>query len=297
MKSKLPVKSFNSWFGKYSHRNPDAALPMMYAMACIEIITNASDKAKEIYQELIEAWGKPDVESLYNELISIFSDEDIKEFENVVKNPELVFEGDINKLWLDMVELVNQPEFGGLVFKGRWKEALESLDTEYKDVSELFSLILEFIFVGFNREDDLEKGRCKVIPTTNPPWLILMLMYRTAFEHENITLDRLKRIYKVRKIKGKVYDLERILTMESNSRMHRRLVENGKKSNMLLKHDYKFLDAAYLWYQCRIAFPSIEEFLSAEAEKGNDKLDYKNVQKEIKRCDDSIGYLRWGTYY
>jgi hypothetical protein len=297
MKSKLPIKSLNSWFGDYAHRNPEAALPLMYAMACVEIAVNESAKVKELYQELVEAWGKPDVKSLHNEIISVFTKDDMKKFEEIVRNPELAFEDDVNKPWLEYAELVNKPEFAELVFQGKWKEALGSLDTDYKDASELFHLILNFIFIGFNREDDLEKGRCKVVPSTNPPWLLLMVMYRTAFEHKNITLNRLIKIFKVRKFKGKVYDFEHILTMESNSRIHRRLAKNRKKTNKVFKHDYKFLDAAWLWYQCRVAYKSIEEFLSAEAEKGNDKLDYKNVQKEIKLCDDAIGYLKRGNYY
>jgi hypothetical protein len=297
MKSKLQINIVNSWFGEYAHRNPDAALPLMYAMACIEIVANESGKAKKIYQSIINAWGKPNIKSLYDQLISDFSDNDIKGFENIARNPEILFEDDINKPWIDFIDAVNQPEFGELVFKGKWKKAAESLTTEYIDACELFSLILEFIFVGFNREDDLDEGRCKVIPSVNPPWLLLMVMYRTAFEHNEITLDRLRKIYKVRKIKGKVYDLERVVTMESNSRMHRRITSSAKKTNMIFRHDYKFLDAAYLWYQCRVAYPSIEEFLSAEAKNGNDKLDYKNVQKEIKHCDDAIGYLKRGNYF
>jgi hypothetical protein len=297
MKSKLQINVANSWFGEYAHRNPDAALPMMYAMACIEIVTSQSEEAKRIFQDILNTWGKPDISSLYNQLISVFSDNDIREFENMVRNPELAFEDDINKPWNDFLDTISKPEFGNLVFKGKWKKAAESLTTEHIDACELFSLILEFIFIGFNREDDLEEGRCKVIPSVNPPWLLLMVMYRTAFEYTGITLDRICKIYKVRKIKGKVYNLERVVTMESTSRMHRRFVASGKKVNMLLRHDYKYLDAAYLWYQCRVAYPSIEEFLSVEAEKGNDKLDYKNVQKEIKHCDDAIGYLKRGDYF
>jgi len=32
---------------------------MIYAMACIEIAVNESDKLKETFQELEESWGKP----------------------------------------------------------------------------------------------------------------------------------------------------------------------------------------------------------------------------------------------
>jgi hypothetical protein len=55
MKSKLQINIYNSWFGEYAHRKPEAASPMMYAMACIEIVASKSGKANEIYQAIIDA--------------------------------------------------------------------------------------------------------------------------------------------------------------------------------------------------------------------------------------------------
>jgi hypothetical protein len=74
--------------------------------------------------------------------------------------------------------------------------------------------------------------------------------------------------------------------------MHRRLVAAGKGTNMKLHHDYKYLDAAWLWYQCRIIYQNIDDFLDAEEDKGNHNFDYKNVQKQIKICDDALGYMK-----
>jgi hypothetical protein len=52
MESKSRLIIANSWFGQYAHRNPDAALPMMYAMACIEIVTSQLRKQKEFFKIL-----------------------------------------------------------------------------------------------------------------------------------------------------------------------------------------------------------------------------------------------------
>ena len=68
----------NSWFGKYAHRWPDAALPMAYAMACIEVVSQYSDKAGLIYKGILKAWIKPETNELYKEVISRMSNSEIK---------------------------------------------------------------------------------------------------------------------------------------------------------------------------------------------------------------------------
>jgi hypothetical protein len=292
MKSKLTIKSTNSWFGEYAHRNPEAALPMMYVMACIEIVSCNSTRAKTIYNDIVKAWGNPGVQELYDKLISEFSDEEKGYMENMVRNPELAFEGDVNKPWNDIVSLVSKPDFENIAFTGTWKQAFDTLDTKYQDVWNLFCLMFDFIFEGFNRESDIKERKFKVIPSVEPPWLLNMIMYRTLMENKHITLDRLIKIYKVREYKGKTYNFEHILTQHPNNRMHRRLVAAGKGTNMKLHHDYKYLDAAWLWYQCRIIYQNIDDFLDAEEDKGNHNFDYKNVQKQIKICDDALGYMK-----
>lgn len=282
----------HSWFGEYAHRWPPEALAITYAMACVEIVSNNSERAGAIYRNILDAWEKPGIKTFYDELISEIPDSEKEEWKNKLKFPEKAFEPDVNKPWTDLLNLTNEPDFGNGIIEGKWKKALESLEEQYTDVGHLFSLILEFILVGFNRESDQAEGKYKVIPSFTPPWLILAIMYRTAFEYNQITLDRLRKIYKVRKFKGKTYDFEEVLTKQPMSRMHRRMVAGGKKAKMVLRHDSKFLDTAWLWYQCRVVHSNIEEFLSAEAERGNDKLDLKNVQKEIRRCDDAVGYQR-----
>ncbi|MBU2008636.1 MAG: hypothetical protein KJ624_02095 [Chloroflexi bacterium] len=283
-----------SWFGGDAHRWPPEALAMAYAMACVEIVRSNSERAGAIYRDILDAWGKPDVKSFYDALMSEVSDSEKEEWKDKVRFPESGFEGDVNRPWTDLLRLVDEPDFEKGIVEGKWKAALESLEGEYRDAADLFGLILEFILVGFNREQDVAKGKYKVIPTANPPWLVLAVMYRTAFEHREMTLDRLRRIYKVRKFKGKTYDFEEVLHKQPMSRMHRRMVAAGKKAKMVLRHDRKFLDAARLWYQCRVVNSGIEGFLNSEAEKGNDTLDLKNTQKKVRACDDAVGYERRG---
>ncbi|MFC2012424.1 hypothetical protein ACFLVU_04775, partial [Chloroflexota bacterium] len=56
-----------------------------------------------------------------------------------------------------------------------------------------------------------------------------------------------------------------------------------------LKNDKIFVDAAQNWYQCRVAYPSINKYCEAPE---NYKLDPKNISKQIRPCDEAVGYQR-----
>jgi len=280
-----------SWFGEYAHRWPLAALPLAYAMACVEIVSKNSAKAGVIYRQIIEAWGKPGIDAIYKEIISEVPDSEKEEWKQMLKFPESVFKPDADKPFKDFQEMVNDPEFINDLFKD--EENMDSISPEerqwFEELARFFLLMFEFILVGFNRESDVERGKYRVVPTERAPWLILAIIYRTGFEYKNITLDRLNRIYKLRKIGKKTYDFEKILTEEPMSRMHRRIVASGKKANLKLKSDRIFMNAARHWYQCRVVCSSINKFCDVQSRKGI-LLDPKNIQKEIRPCDQAVGY-------
>ena len=68
-RSKHPTIRDNSWFTEYAHRWPDAALPMAYAMACVEVVSQNSKQAGSIYKDILEAWVKPETNELYKQVI------------------------------------------------------------------------------------------------------------------------------------------------------------------------------------------------------------------------------------
>jgi hypothetical protein len=133
------------------------------------------------------------------------------------------------------------------------------------------------------------KGKCKVLPKDNPPWLLLAIVNRTLSEHSKIKMDDMRKTFKVVRKGDKTIDYEAILTGAPTNREHRRLVAYSKSMKLKLKHDKKFLDAAMLWFQCRVKYTSIEKYCDAQAARGK-ILDPKNVYKEIKPCDKAVGY-------
>jgi len=284
----------NSWFTKYAHRWPDAALPMAYAMACVEVVSKNSEKASSIYKNILKAWVKPETNDLYIEVTSRMSNSEVEEWKELIRHPESLIKSDINEPWIKFPLALQDEDYIKSFLEENFEIDSDSVEEEFPGVVNLFKLIYEFIFVGFNREIEIKKGKYRVIPTLSPPWLLLSVIYRTGFESKNITLDKMRKIYKVRKIKGKIYDFEEVMTKQPMSYRHRWVVAAAKQTKVVLHHDKKFINAAWLWYQCRVVHPGIEGFLDSEAEKGN-HLDLKNIQKEIQVCDHAIGYQRRGS--
>jgi len=291
-RSKYSKANKNSWFTGYAHRWADSSLPMAYAMACVEVVCQNSEKASSIYKEILKAWVKPETNKLCSEVILRMSNSEVEEWKELIKNPESVIKSDINEPWNNFPLALQNEDYMKRFLEENFEINAELVEDNYPEIVNLIKLVCKFIFIGFNREIEIRQGKYRVIPTFTPPWLLLSVIYRTCFESNNITSDRMQKMYKVRKVRGKIYDFEQVLTKQPMSRMHREIAKYRQRKNVSLRHDSKFLDSAWIWYQCRIINSNIEEFLDKEMEKGNDKLDIKNVQKEVKLCDDAVGYQK-----
>lgn len=263
-----------SWFRNAPHRWASASLPLAYAIACVEVVVKSSEKAGAIYSQIIEACGKPGVKAISKEILSEIPDSKKEEIKQALIHPENAFLPDPNKPFKEIEETFASFEIND-----------ESIVDKF---TELVPLIMEFIIVGFNRESDIAKKIYRVFPSEKHIWLILAIVMLTSFEHDNIT-ERMRKFYMVRKYKGKTIDFNKVLTEEPMSRMHRRMVAGSKAAKLKLKNDRIFVDAARNWYQCRVAFSSINKYCDAPE---NYKLDPKNISKQIRPCDDAVGYIK-----
>lgn len=145
--------------------------------------------------------------------------------------------------------------------------------------------INDFIKIGFNST----QGKQKVLPS-NASWLCVAIGLRSLVD---FSVDRPDwDTYKLVEFSGKTYDFTNALDGESRNRKYRRNVDVFQSKGWRLKLDRTIKQAAFRWYQCRVVHKSIEDFLDAEADKGNIKLDLKNIQKEIRVCDEATGYLK-----
>ena len=282
------VADKGSWFGEHAHRWAQASLPLAYAVACVEVVSKSSEKARVLFNGIIEAWGKPGTNILYEQIIAEVPDSEKEKIKNAFIHPEIALLPDPDKPFRDLEKILKY-----LVIDENKLEAgedLKELNPEgLKELKSLITLFLEFILIGFNRESDIKKGRFKVIPNDQAPWLPFAIMIHTSFEYSNITIDRLRRIYKVKELKGKIIDFEKVLTEEPMSCLHRRMVAAGKAAKLKLKSDRIFLSAARHWYQSRVVYSSVTKYCEAQSKKGI-MLDPKNIEKQIKPCDEAVGY-------
>ena len=272
-----------SWFRDTPHRWAESSLPLAYAMACVEVVSKMSDKAGAIYRQIIEAWGKPGLKVLREALISEVPDSEIEKVKSALLHPENELIPDPNKPFRELEAIITDDNLSGEISIGDSKEA--------EDVKNLHDLIVEFIIIGFNRESDIAKGKFSVTPEGNSHWLILAITLCTYLECQKITLEKLRKVQKVRTHKGKIIDFHKELTDKPTSRWHRRMVASSKAVKLKLKNDRMFVDAARAWYQCRIKCGSVSKYCDAQWEKGI-TLDPKNIEKKIRPCDDALGYIR-----
>lgn len=276
-----------SWFDEHAYRWPSTALPVAYALACVEVACKSSEKAGGLFQQIIEACGKPGIKAVIEKIIS---NEEKEELKQMLKGWKAEFAGDVNKPFKALEEIGSDNDLINAFLKAKAGTFSVSQEEE-KDWARLIRLIRKFTLAGFNRKSDIRKGKYRVEPTEKPPWLLIAVIYRALFQYMAFSPEMLNRTFKRRMVKGKTYDLEKVMTQQRPSRMYRNLVANAKKAGMLLKNDKTIMKAARRWYQCRVVYPSVNEFCVAESRKEIIIiLDPKNVDKEIRPCDEALAY-------
>jgi len=68
-------------YGAKTHYWNNEIKLLLIAALCVYRALGFSIKAMEVYKSILEAWGKPNVYFLYEQLISELSDKDLEEFE------------------------------------------------------------------------------------------------------------------------------------------------------------------------------------------------------------------------
>ena len=278
LKTTKNVKDNTSWFRDTPHYWAEASFPLAYAVACVEVVSKSSEKARILYNRIIEAWSDAGIKAVSDKITSIIPESEKEKVKNALLHPETELLPDPNRPFKDLEKLFTGMEVDVEFFKA-------------EETAKLERLISEFIIVGFNRESDIEKGRYRVIPSEKAPWLIWAVAIRTALESNKITLEGVRDFYKVRKYKGKIIDFHKVLKEQPMSRLHRQMVASSKAVDLKLKNDKTIFEAARRWYQCRVVYPSIKKFCDAKSSEGI-ILELQNVDKQIEPCDDAVGYVR-----
>ena len=192
------VTDNTSWFRGTPHYWAEAWLPLAYAVACVEVVCESSERARIICKRIIEAWSDAGIKAVSREIESIIPESGKTKIKDALLHPESELLPDPNRPFKDLEKLFKSIEVDGELF-------------EAQETAKLEHLISEFIIIGFNRESDIEKGRYRVIPSEKAPWLIWAVVIRTALEGYKITFERVRDFYKVKKRKGKIIDYQKVL--------------------------------------------------------------------------------------
>jgi len=279
-----------SWFRGSPYYWAEASLPFAYALACVEVVSGSSEEAGVLYRRIIEAWIAPGMRVVFDDIGSMIPEWGKEKIRDALVHPESGFSPDPNEPFKQVEEMSAGLEIDEGRFRGDDIEGSSLEERQHaKQLADLTWLIMEFIRVGFNRESEIEKGRYRVEVSEKAPWLVWAVGIRTLLDSYKIRFEQVRDFYKVRKYKGKIIDFHKVLSEEPMSRWHRRIVASAKAAGLKLKNDRTIVEAARHWYQCRVVFPSINKYCAAFENYG---LEPKNISKQIRPCDDALGYSR-----
>ena len=289
------AKSNITWFGDSKHYWTEESLRFTYAFACVDVAIKKSIKAKNLYVKIIELWNnqklKEAFKDVFNELTIFLTEEEKAKLPQMLKYPEkFVKTNDLDEPIRNLKTIMSDGDFQSYVLDIIDKGMLRKAD-DYMVLAEFIALIVTFIYQGFNRKSDIEKGRYKIQPWNDDSWLVQSILFMSALVHYKLTINRLVEIYKIRIYRKKVINFEYVLNKQPMSRMHRRMVVDAKNAKLFLVHDAKIYQTAERWYMCRVLCSGVEAYCNLQADQGI-TLDAKNVYKEIRPCDEAMGYVR-----
>lgn len=78
-----------SWFKDTPHYWAQASLPFAYATACVEVVSKSSEKARILYNRIIEEWSDAEMETISDGVSSIIPESGRERKKKVLVHPEI----------------------------------------------------------------------------------------------------------------------------------------------------------------------------------------------------------------
>ncbi len=283
----------NKQKNKVRYYSPEA-MPLILCAACLGVVLDHSEKAKQLFNEIVECYKLPGCIEVMNKIVENAPKGEqllksiVKESGYDYKKPP---EG--NNLGIPKMRGLIK---GGAVFATKYRktvlsQVLKKKDTK-NDLQILEQKINEFMKVGFNNKDAQVSGIYKV-PTNGSISLLRAIMYATFHEYCRLNLEELGKIEVITSGK-KGYNLQDVFDDDTTKRIHRDLVENYKRSGFIFKRDQRIRYLAELWYQCRVMYSGPEEYCRKLLLENGRDLDSANISNDIKEYDEAVGYSRGG---
>lgn len=261
-----------------AHHWPFESLEYLYAVACVETVLRYSEAANSIYDEIVGAWKFPGCQALlkgFNDCSEVTNNWIVKAFKALENGKPL---RDWPHEWPETYFKFAPTYFEGEPHNDDWEYLLDSMD--------------EFIFVGFNRQIDLDNETYKVIPD-NSPLLKSAIIFLSRAENAKVKPEDFR--YRQTRIDGILYDIDAIMaekpTADPGRNIYRTLINTYQQYGFKLKHNDKLLEYAELWYKSRVSPGTIEACRDEFANQGI-YLERSNVETVIADCDRATGYPR-----
>jgi len=91
------VEGNTSWFRDTPHYWAEASLPLAYAVACVEVVCKSSEKARILYNRIVEAWSDAGLKAVSDKIDSIIPESEKDKIKNALIHPETELLPDPNK--------------------------------------------------------------------------------------------------------------------------------------------------------------------------------------------------------
>jgi len=271
------------------------ALPLIRCSACLSVVLKKSEKARDIYRQIVESYGLPDVQAAFKNLKSELPPRDVmvmwrESVENLrMRRSEQKIEGGLavpdGEFFADWNDRVSRYSYTFEKWFNLEKEQILS-----PGFRRWWELIEKLIRVGFNRKADQEKGACKVTGEGSQ-FLFFAIHMRAYAESKGVgVVDNDEMMAAV--MGRRVHDVTTFMRPRPTTRRYRRWTESYGRAGYGRKQDRIIERGAEWWYQCSVVYSSPAEFWKNEWSERNNLPEWSNLGKEIKPYDDALGYAR-----
>jgi hypothetical protein len=271
---------------------PPEMIPFALCSACLDVVLEQSEKAAEIYEEVIECLSLPGCQETMDQIVEWLPDN------------RSIIKALVKESGYDVKKPPDKEGFGIPYVRGLMKGGLGLLKgyankltprilkgkRRKRDLTLLVNKIDEFIKVGFNSKTDQLNGKYKITIAASS-FLFNTIWISVLSENYRQLLKQWEKV-KVIQYCGKTYDMADVINDKVTASLYRYLHKQYKNAGFRLRHDQKLDNIALRWYQSRVVYSGPEEYCRKLLLEEGEDLDPANVSNEIKECDEAIGYPR-----
>lgn len=252
-------------YGALNHYWLKEMLPFVQAAACMMVVLDNYEKAHQIFNEAVQAWGRKDCKSVVSEVDKYITPSHIDRYvDYFIKGNK---ESDLDY-------------------------PFEELEKKYRnspDFTFLIGRINEFIRMGFNRKSDIASGKLKVMPSQDYMLFYAVFVGSLAFFFEGSEDYEKKKIID---FMGHTLDISRIYEGTSKNRLHRFRTKSYGNLRWKRRYDRKIREKAELWYKCRVVYAGPTESCRSRDFTSEETPDPNDIDKAIRDYDLAVGYPR-----